>query len=351
MTTTVSAYAATNKWGSNAPLTKTTIERRAVGPADVAIDIKFAGICHSDLHTVSAEWGEVTFPIVPGHEIAGLVTEVGSEVTKYKVGDRVGVGCFVDSCRECENCKAGDEQYCNNPGMIGTYNGVGRDGNPTQGGYSDAIVVDENYVLRIPDSIPLDKAAPLLCAGITTYSPLRHWGAGPGKRVAVIGLGGLGHLGVKLAAAMGAEVAVLSQSLKKMEDGLRLGASEYYATSDPDTFKKLTGSFDLILNTVSANLDMADYLGLLKLDGTLVELGLPEHPMPVPAGVLIFGRRRLSGSLIGGIRETQEMLDFCAEHDVAPEIEVIEASYVNEAYERMLASDVRYRFVIDNATI
>jgi len=351
MTTTVSAYAATNKWGSDAPLTKTTIERRAVGPADVAIDIKFAGICHSDLHTVSAEWGEVTFPIVPGHEIAGLVTEVGSEVTKYKVGDRVGVGCFVDSCRECENCKAGDEQYCNNPGMIGTYNGVGRDGNPTQGGYSDAIVVDENYVLRIPDSIPLDKAAPLLCAGITTYSPLRHWGAGPGKRVAVIGLGGLGHLGVKLAAAMGAEVAVLSQSLKKMEDGLRLGASEYYATSDPETFKKLTGSFDLILNTVSANLDMADYLGLLKLDGTLVELGLPEHPMPVPAGVLIFGRRRLSGSLIGGIRETQEMLDFCAEHDVAPEIEVIEASYVNEAYERMLASDVRYRFVIDNATI
>jgi uncharacterized zinc-type alcohol dehydrogenase-like protein len=351
MTTTVSAYAATDKWGSDTPLTKTTIERRNVGAADVAIDIKFAGICHSDLHTVSAEWGEVTFPMVPGHEIAGLVTEVGSEVTKYKVGDRVGVGCFVDSCRECENCKAGDEQYCNNPGMIGTYNGVGRDGNPTQGGYSDAIVVDENYVLRIPDSIPLDKAAPLLCAGITTYSPLRHWGAGPGKRVAVIGLGGLGHLGVKLAAAMGAEVAVLSQSLKKMEDGLRLGATEYYATSDPDTFAKLKGSFDLILNTVSANLNMADYLGLLKLDGTLVELGMPENPMPVPAGVLIFGRRRLSGSLIGGIRETQEMLDFCAEHDVTPEIEVIEASYVNEAYERMLASDVRYRFVIDNATI
>jgi uncharacterized zinc-type alcohol dehydrogenase-like protein len=351
MTTTVSAYAATDKWGSASPLTKTTIERRAVGPADVAIDIKFAGICHSDLHTVSAEWGEVTFPMVPGHEIAGLVTEVGSEVTTYKVGDRVGVGCFVDSCRKCENCKAGDEQYCNNPGMIGTYNGVGRDGNPTQGGYSDAIVVDENYVLRIPDSIPLDKAAPLLCAGITTYSPLRHWGAGPGKRVAVIGLGGLGHLGVKLAAAMGAEVAVLSQSLKKMEDGLRLGASEYYATSDPETFTKLKGSFDLILNTVSANLNMADYLGLLKLDGTLVELGMPENPMPVPAGVLIFGRRRLSGSLIGGIRETQEMLDFCAEHDVTPEIEVIEASYVNEAYERMLASDVRYRFVIDNATI
>jgi alcohol dehydrogenase (NADP+) len=348
MTTTVTAYAATS---ATDPLTKTTIERRDVGPHDVAFDIAFAGICHSDLHTVREEWGNVTFPLVPGHEIAGVVTEVGSEVTKYKVGDRVGVGCFVDSCRECDNCRAGEEQYCTNPGMVGTYNGRGRDGKPTQGGYSQAIVVDENYVLRIPDSIPLDKAAPLLCAGITTYSPLRHWNAGPGKRVAVIGLGGLGHLAVKLAVAMGAEVAVLSQSLKKMEDGLRLGASEYYATSDPDTFKRLRGSFDLIINTVSANLDMASYLGLLNLDGTLVELGMPENPMPVPAGALIFGRKSISGSLIGGIRETQEMLDFCAEHDVTPEIEVIEASYVNEAYERMLASDVRYRFVIDNSTL
>ncbi len=348
MTTTVSAYAATS---ASAPLTKTTIERRDVGPHDVALDIKFAGICHSDLHTVREEWGGVEYPMVPGHEIAGIVTEVGAEVTKFTVGDRVGVGCFVDSCRECANCTAGEEQYCTNPGMVGTYNGVGRDGKPTQGGYSDAIVVDENYVLRIPDAIPLDKAAPLLCAGITTYSPLRHWNAGPGKRVAVIGLGGLGHLAVKLAAAMGAEVAVLSQSLKKMEDGLRLGASEYYATSDDDTFAELAGSFDLIINTVSANLDMADYLGLLKLDGTLVELGMPENPMPVPAGALIFGRRSLSGSLIGGIAQTQEMLDFCAEHDVTPEIEVIEASYVNEAYERMVASDVRYRFVIDNATL
>ena len=348
MTTTVPAYAATS---ATAPLTKSTVERRAVGPLDVAIDIKFAGICHSDLHTVRGEWGEVEYPMVPGHEIAGIVTEVGSEVTRYQVCDRVGVGCFVDSCRECANCRAGEEQYCTNPGMVGTYNGVGRDGKPTQGGYSSAIVVDENYVLRIPDAIPLDKAAPLLCAGITTFSPLRHWNAGPGKRVAVIGLGGLGHLAVKLAAAMGADVAVLSQSLKKMEDGLRLGADEYYATSDPDTFTKLEGSFDLILNTVSANLDMADYLGLLKLDGTLVELGMPENPMPVPAGALIFGRKSISGSLIGGIAQTQEMLDFCAEHDVTPEIEVIEASYVNEAYERMLASDVRYRFVIDNSTL
>jgi uncharacterized zinc-type alcohol dehydrogenase-like protein len=293
----------------------------------------------------------VQYPLVPGHEIAGIVTEVGADVTKYKVGDRVGVGCFVDSCRECAQCRAGEEQYCTNPGMVGTYNGVGRDGEPTQGGYSGAIVVDENYVLRIPDSIPLDAAAPLLCAGITLYSPLRHWNVGPGTRVAVIGLGGLGHMGVKLAHAMGAHVTVLSQSLKKMEDGLRLGADEYYATSDPATFAKLTNSFDVILNTVSANLNLVDYLGLLKLDGTLVELGMPEHPMEVPAGVLVSGRRRIAGSLIGGIAETQEMLDFCAEHDVRPEIEVITPDYINEAYERVLASDVRYRFVIDTESL
>ena len=273
--TTVSAYAAPS---ATAPLTETTITRREVGPHDVAFDIHFAGICHSDLHTVKGEWGAVEYPMVPGHEIAGIVTAVGSEVTKYQVGDRVGVGCFVDSCRECAQCRAGEEQYCTNPGMVGTYNGVGRDGRPTQGGYSGAIVVDENYVLRIPDSLPLDAAAPLLCAGITLYSPLRHWNAGPGTQVAVIGLGGLGHMGVKLAHAMGATVTVLSQSLKKMEDGLRLGADEYYATSDPETFEKLAGSFDLILNTVSATLDLSDYLGLLKLDGTLVELGMPEQP-------------------------------------------------------------------------
>ena len=348
MTTTVSAYAATS---ATAPLTETTITRREVGPHDVAFDIHFAGICHSDLHTVRGEWGEVEYPMVPGHEIAGIVTAVGSEVTKYQVGDRVGVGCFVDSCRECAQCRAGEEQYCTNPGMVGTYNGVGRDGQPTQGGYSGAIVVDENYVLRIPDSLPLDAAAPLLCAGITLYSPLRHWNAGPGKQVAVVGLGGLGHMGVKLAHAMGATVTVLSQSLKKMEDGLRLGADEYYATSDPATFEKLAGSFDLILNTVSATLDLNDYLGLLTLDGTLVELGMPDHPMSVPAPALIFGRRRLAGSLIGGIAETQEMLDFCAEHDVRPEIEVITPDYINEAYQRVLASDVRYRFVIDTESL
>jgi uncharacterized zinc-type alcohol dehydrogenase-like protein len=332
-------------------LTRTTIERRAVGLHDVAFDIKFAGICHSDIHTVKAEWGRPNYPVVPGHEIAGVVTEVGSEVTRYKVGDRVGVGCFVDSCRECDNCRAGLQQYCTGSGMVGTYDATDRDGTPTYGGYSTAIVVYENYVLRIPDSIPLDKAAPLLCAGITLYSPLRHWNAGPGKQVAVIGLGGLGHMGVKLAHAMGARVTVLSQSLKKMEDGLQLGADEYYATSDPDTFRKLAGRFDLILNTVSANLDMGAVLSLLETDGTLVELGAPEKPLVVPFFPLGIGRRSLSGSMIGGIPETQEMLDFCAEHGVTPEIEVIDASYVNEAYERVLASDVRYRFVIDAATI
>jgi alcohol dehydrogenase (NADP+) len=344
---TVSAYAATS---ATEPLIKATIERRAVGPHDVAIAIKFAGICHSDIHTVRAEWGQPNYPVVPGHEIAGVVTEVGSAVTKYAVGDRVGVGCFVDSCRECSSCLAGLEQYCKR-GMVGTYNAIGRDGLPTQGGYSGAVVVDENYVLRIPDALPLDAAAPLLCAGITLYSPLRHWNAGPGKRIAVIGLGGLGHMGVKLGAAMGADITVLSQSLKKMEDGLRLGARHYYATDDPDTFTKLASSFDLILNTVSANLDLADYLGLLDLDGALVELGLPEHPMTVPAFPLMSMRRSLSASGIGGITETQEMLNFCAEHDVRPEIELIEPDYINEAYERVLASDVRYRFVIDTASL
>jgi alcohol dehydrogenase (NADP+) len=348
MTTTVPAYAATSATG---PLTKTTIERRDVGPRDIAFDIAFAGICHSDIHTAKSEWGQTTYPLVVGHEIAGVVTEVGSEVTKYQVGDHVGVGCMVNSCQNCDNCAAGLEQYCLGTGMIGTYGAKDKDGTVTQGGYSKAIVVDENFVLRIPDAIPLDKAAPLLCAGITLFSPLKHWGAGPGKKVAVIGLGGLGHMGVKLAAAMGAEVTVLSQSLKKMEDGLRLGASHYYATSDPDTFAKLAGSFDVILNTVSANLDLGQYLSLLKIDGTLVELGAPEHPLEVPFFPLAAGRRSIAGSMIGGIPETQEMLDFCAEHDVAPEIEVIEASYVNEAYERVLASDVRYRFVIDASTI
>lgn len=344
---TVSAYAATS---ATDPLTKTTITRRDPGPHDVAIDIKFAGICHSDIHTVRAEWGEPLYPVVPGHEIAGVVTDVGSEVSKYEVGDRVGVGCMVNSCGECGSCRTGLEQYCKR-GAVFTYNAIDKDGQPTQGGYSQAIVVDENFVMRIPDSLPLDKAAPLLCAGITLYSPLRHWKAGPDTRLAIVGLGGLGHMGIKLGAAMGAEVTVLSQSLKKMEDGLRLGASKYYATSDPETFRKLRGSFDLILNTVSANLNLGDYLNLLDVDGTLVELGIPEHPMEVPAFPLTLARRSLSGSNIGGIAETQEMLNFCAERGVTPEIELIEPDYINEAYDRVLASDVRYRFVIDASSL
>jgi uncharacterized zinc-type alcohol dehydrogenase-like protein len=347
MGATVSAYAATS---ATDPLTKITITRRDIGPHDVAIEIKYAGICHSDIHIVKSEWGPANYPVVPGHEIAGVVTEVGPEVTKYQVGDNVGVGCYVDTCRECSSCQAGLQQYCKR-GTIPTYNGVGRDGQPTLGGYSGAIVVDENYVLRVPEGVSLDAAAPLLCAGLTLYSPLRHWNAGPGKRIAVIGLGGLGHMGVKLGTAMGADVTVLSQSLKKMEDGLRLGASHYYATSDPDTFRNLVGSFDLILNTVSANLDLGAYLQLLDVDGTLVELGLPEHPMQVPVFPLAKGRRSLAASYIGGIPETQDMLKFCADNDIRPEIELVQPDYINEAYERVLASDVRYRFVIDTGSL
>ena len=347
MPTTVNAYIAP---AADRSLEPTTIERRDLGPHDVSIDIAFAGICHSDIHTARDEWGGTKFPVVPGHEIAGTVAAVGDDVTRYAVGDRVGVGCFVDSCRECEPCRLGEEQYCER-GNVGTYNAVGRDGTPTHGGYSTSIVVDENYVLRIPDGIALDEAAPLLCAGITLYSPLRHWGAGPGKKVAIVGLGGLGHVGVKIAHALGAEVTVLSQSLKKMEDGLRLGADHYHATGDPQTFRELRSSFDLILNTVSANLPIGKYLGMLALDGTLVELGLPEHPIDVPAGALIGERRSFAGSMIGGIAQTQEMLDFCAEHGIGAEVEVISADRINEAYDRVVASDVRYRFVIDTSTL
>jgi len=345
--TTVKAYASPS---ATEDLVATTIERREVGPHDVMIDIKFAGICHSDIHTVRGDWGPQQYPLVPGHEIAGIVTEVGAEVTKHKVGDRVGVGCMVNSCKECANCQKGEEQYCLK-GNIGTYGAVDRDGTITQGGYSTHVVVTEDFVVTIPEGIELDVAAPLLCAGITTYSPLRHWGAGPGKNVAVVGLGGLGHMAVKLAHAMGAEVTVLSQSLKKQEDGLKLGADHYYATSDENTFSELAGSFDLIINTVSASIDISSYLGLLKLDGALVNVGAPAEPLPVNAFALIGGRRSFAGSMIGGIRETQEMLNFCAEHHLGAEIEVIPAEKINEAYERVLASDVRYRFVIDTATL
>ncbi|WP_328769052.1 NAD(P)-dependent alcohol dehydrogenase [Streptomyces sp. NBC_00286] len=346
--TTVAAYAAP---AAKAPLERTTIERRAVREFDVLIDIKFAGICHSDIHQVQEGWGEAIFPMVPGHEIAGVVSEVGPGVTKYQVGDRVGVGCMVDSCRECDNCKAGQEQYCTGGGMIGTYNALDKDGEPTYGGYAEKIVVDENYVVRIPNGLSLDVAAPLLCAGITTYSPLKHWNAGPGKKVAVVGMGGLGHMAVKIAHALGAEVTVLSQSLRKQEDGLKLGADHYYATSDPKTFQELAGTFDLIVSTVSAPLDFDAFLSLLRTDGALANVGAPEEPVSVNLFSLIMGRKTLAGSAIGGIRETQEMLDFCAEHGIGAEIELIGASEINEAYERVQSSDVRYRFVIDTATI
>ncbi|MEV7072720.1 NAD(P)-dependent alcohol dehydrogenase [Streptomyces sp. NPDC091972] len=345
--TTVAAYAAP---AAKAPLERTTIERRAVREHDVLIDIKFAGICHSDIHQAREGWGEAIFPMVPGHEIAGIVSEVGPGVTKFKVGDRVGVGCMVDSCGECENCKAGMEQHCVQ-GNVPTYNGIGKDGEPTYGGYSEKVVVDENYVVRIPEGLSLDEAAPLLCAGITTYSPLKKWGAGPGKKVAVIGLGGLGHMGVKIAHALGAEVTVLSQSLRKKDDGLKLGADHYYATSDENTFEELAGTFDLILSTVSAPLDFGAYLGLLKTGGALVNVGAPEEPISLNLFSLIGGNKTLAGSMIGGIAETQEMLDFCAEHAIGAEIELIAASEINEAYERVVNSDVRYRFVIDTATI
>ncbi|MFB7667680.1 NAD(P)-dependent alcohol dehydrogenase [Kitasatospora sp. NPDC056138] len=345
MSTTVAAYAAP---APKAPLERTTITRRAVGEHDVLIEIKYAGICHSDIHQVNEDWGQAPFPMVPGHEIAGIVTEVGSGVTRHAVGDRVGVGCFVDSCRTCVNCLAGNEQYCLK-GMHATYP-AGPDGQPAYGGYSTHIVVDENYVLRIPEGIGLDVAAPLLCAGITLYSPLSHWQAGPGKKVAIVGLGGLGHMGVKIAKAMGAEVTVLSQSLRKQQDGLRLGADHFHATSDPATFTELAGSFDLIVSTVSATLDMDAYLGLLTVDGTLVNVGAPAEPNSVSMFSLISGRRSLAGSMIGGIRETQEMLDFCAAHGFGADIETIGVEEINDAYQRVLSSDVRYRFVIDIAT-
>lgn len=333
------------------PLAPFSFSRRDPKAHDVAIDIKFCGICHSDIHTVRDEWGAAKYPVVPGHEIAGVVRAVGSAVKKYKVGDQVGVGCFVDSCRTCSSCKAAMENYCLE-GMNPTYNGLEKDGKTaTQGGYSDVIVVDENYVLSIPKSLPLDKAAPLLCAGITLYSPLMHWGAGPGKKVGIMGLGGLGHVGVKIARALGAEVTVLSHSDKKRQDAERMGAHHFIVSSDPKNLEKEAGSFDLIINTISAELDMAPFFALLKLQGAMVAVGMPEKALSIHPGSLIPMRRSYSGSMIGGIRETQQMLDFCAKHDITPDIEVISPHDVNEAYERVIKSDVRYRFVMDMAKL
>jgi uncharacterized zinc-type alcohol dehydrogenase-like protein len=318
------AYAIDGPTGSFA---RTTIARREPGPTEVLFDIAYAGICHSDIHTARGEWGPARYPLVPGHELAGVVREVGSEVTKFAVGDRVGVGCFVDSCGECEQCRSGHEQFCDGPGgTIWTYNAVGRDG------------------------IELSNAAPLLCAGITLYSPLKRWGAGPGKRVAIVGMGGLGHMGVQIAAAMGAEVAVISQTRSKEADGRRFGATEYYAVSEPGTLKKLRRSFDLVISTVSGDQDLNALVGTLKTGGALVDVGLPEHPVSLNLSGLTGGNKILAGSQIGGVAETQEMLDFCAEHGLAAQVEVIGGEDINAAYDRVVGSDVRYRFVIDTST-
>ncbi len=337
--------------GPTGRFARTTIERREPGPTEVLFDIAYAGICHSDIHTARGEWGPVKYPLVPGHEIAGVVRQVGAEVTKFAVGDRVGVGCFVDSCGECEQCREGDEQFCDGPGgTVWTYNGTGRDGLPTAGGYSSCITVEADYVCRIPDGIELAGAAPLLCAGITLYSPLKRWGAGPGKRVAIVGMGGLGHMGVQIAAALGAEVAVISQTRSKEADGLRFGAAEYHAVSEPGTLRGLRKSFDLIVSTVSADQNIGALLNCLKTGGVLVDVGLPEHPVTLSLGTLVGQRRVLAGSNIGGIAETQEMLDFCAGHGLAAQVEVIGAEDIDAAYDRVVAADVRYRFVIDTAT-
>lgn len=346
--TKVKSYAAQS---ATSPLDNYEIERRAPKPTDVQIEILYCGVCHSDLHTVRNEWGGTIYPAVPGHEIVGRVTAVGDKVTKFKVGDLAGIGCMVDSCRECDNCKDGLEQYCT-VGMVGTYNGKERDGSGiTLGGYSKQILAHEDFVLHISDKQPLEGIAPLLCAGITTYSPLRHWKVGKGDKVGVVGLGGLGHMGVKLAASMGAEVTMLSHSPSKEKDAKKLGAHKFILTSDKDHLKSVTNYFDFILDTVSADHDYNLYLGMLKTNGVMVCVGAPSKPAQIPAFNLIFGRRTFAGSLIGGLPETQEMLDYCAAHNIVSEVEVIKISEINEAYERMLKGDVKYRFVIDMASL
>ena len=340
-------YAATS---AKSPLGPYTFERRDPREHDVVFDVKFCGICHTDIHMTRGEFPDSIYPMVPGHEIAGVVTAVGSAVTKFKKGDKVGVGCMIDSCRTCAPCQQGLEQYCA-AGPVWSYNSREKDGSVALGGYSNNLVADENYVLQMPSNLALGTCAPLLCAGITLYSPLKHWHAGPGRKVAIVGLGGLGHMGVKIAHAMGAEVTVLSHSPKKKADAKRLGADHFYDTSDPETLKSLKGQFNLIINTVSAKLDWNQYTATLALDGALVVVGVPGKPIPVEAFPLIIARRSIAGSVIGGIRETQEMLDFCAKHQIASDVEVIGIEKVNEAYERILKSDVRYRFVIDMASL
>lgn len=342
------AYAAQD---ARTPLAPFQLERRAVGPHDVQIEILYCGVCHSDIHQARSEWGPAIYPLVPGHEIVGKITAVGDHVKNFNVGDLAGVGCFVDSCRTCENCRAGLEQYCDE-GMTSTYNSYERDGKtPTYGGYSTQIVVDEQYTLHISDKLPLHAVAPLLCAGITTYSPLRYVKAGKGHKLAILGLGGLGHMAVKFAVAFGAEVTMLSSSPSKAADAEKLGAHHFILTSDQEAMKQAAGSFDFILNTVSAPHDYSTYLNLLRTNGTMIVVGVPPEASQVPAFNLIGKRRSIIGSLIGGIAETQEMLDFCAEHNIVSEVELIDMSYINEAYSRMEKSDVKYRFVIDLASL
>ena len=345
---TTKAYAA---FDTTSPLRPFEVQRREPGPDDVAIDILYCGICHSDLHQVKNDWGNAKFPMVPGHEIVGRVVAVGANVKKLKVGELAGIGCMVDSCRTCSSCERGLENYCLN-GMTPTYNGFERDGKtPTHGGYSKHVVCDERFVLKVAEQGSLETIAPLLCAGITTYSPLRHWKVGKGSKVGVVGLGGLGHMAVKLAAAMGAEVTLFSSSNRKREDAKRLGAHEYVVTSDAAEMTKQKGRLDFVLDTVSADHDVTALIQTLRVDGTLCLVGAPEKPLALRAFPLLFGRRSFAGSGIGGIPETQEMLDFCAQHRIGSDVEVVAADRINEAYERLAKADVRYRFVIDTSTL
>lgn len=342
------AYAAQN---ATSPLAPFQLERRKPGAHDVLIEILYCGVCHSDIHQVRNEWGGSKYPMVPGHEIVGRVTEVGAQVTKFKVGDLAGIGCLVDSCRTCPSCAQGYEQYCEVK-FVGTYNSFEKDGKTlTQGGYSDKIVADENFVLRVSDKLALERVAPLLCAGITTYSPLKQWKVGKGHRLAVLGLGGLGHMAVKFAAAMGAEVTVLSTSANKEPDAWKLGAHKFIVTNDESAVASVKNYFDFIIDTVSAQHDINMYTAMLRLDGTLIMLGIPPEAPQLQVFNLINKRRRVAGSLIGGIAETQEMLDYCAEHNIMSDVEVIPISEINNAYERMIKGDVHYRFVIDLKTL
>ena len=335
---------------AKAPLEGFSFERRELREKDVQLEILYAGICHSDIHQAREEWGPAIFPMVPGHEIVGKVTAIAAGVSKFKVGDLIGVGVFVDSCRKCDSCKAGLEQYCIE-GMTGTYNTYERDGKTVaMGGYSDSFVIDEDYAVHVPANLDLTGVAPLMCAGITLYSPLKNWKAGPGKKVGIIGLGGLGHMGVKFAVALGAEVTVFSHSPAKEADAKSMGAHHFVSTKDVNNLKKLEKQYDLLLNTVSADIDLEPYLQMLKLDGTLVVIGLPGKPYAINAGTLLGQRRSLSGSMIGGIAQLQEMLNFCGEKSIVSDVEVIKAEYINTAYDRTVASDVKYRFVIDAST-